>query len=154
MALTDTNQIYEPLRQEGKVAMYLVNGGATAGLITQGCLAVLDADGYLRTTALASAATNVFAGVTLDGVDNQTGVDGAASVTVAKSGIYEYYYTADGDNFTTPTQNLVGKVAYLVTNNCVTTDGDVPANAIPCGVVVGINAGAKTVRIRIDGYTK
>lgn len=146
--LAKDRQVY---RKDGVLQQY---GTIANDVIYQGSL-VSTMFGHATEAGYIQPATNewlnVFVGVTKErGVTNSTA--GEVKVDVYKNGTYRFEY--DG----TPTQAMVGEVAFVVDDQTVGLGGSANTSYMnPCGVIVGLANETITsgtdVWVRIDGYT-
>ena len=142
---------YETKRKDGRLVLYPLAAGVH---VFKGALVcVASATGLLVPGADAAGA--VFVGVAYEDGNNVagyvpplgsipgSGAAGAVSIRVEKDGLYQYHKTG-------AVQSDVGKVAYLLDDNTVSTAAT--ANSVHCGVV-GALIDSGTLAILIDGRT-
>jgi hypothetical protein len=151
MAITETSKRREALRKPGDTAYQLINGGADVGMVWEGCIAVIDTDGYARTYA-PDIASGKFAGVARDSIDNLGGADGDTGAEFWKTGTFVFNYSTLGTAYGTAVQADIGKVVYIVNNDTVTIDKTKTTGEIACGTIVELLDSGKQVRIAIDDY--
>lgn len=125
---------HEAKRAEGTQKSYLVYQSTT---IYKGGLVVLNTSGYA--IAGADSASVRFVGVSTEQVDNSTGASGAKSVTVDKSGEFEFVLNASSIA-------QVGTQMYISDD---TTIASTSTNSIKCGFVTEYISSTKA-RVRID----
>ncbi len=142
---------YDAKRKDGQLVLYPLAAGAH---VFKGALVCVSAaTGLLIPGADAPGA--VFVGVAYEEGNNVaghvpplggipgTGAAGAVSIRVEKDGLYHY-------NKTGAVQSDVGKVAYLLDDNTVSTAAT--TNSVHCGVVGALIDGG-TLAVLIDGRT-
>lgn len=125
----------EAKRAEGDQKSYDVYQSTT---IYKGAIVVLNTTGF----AIAGADTaNVrFVGISTEKVDNSTGASSAKTVTVDKTGEFEFTMTSNS------TQALVGTQVYITDD---TTVNSTSTNTIKCGFITEYISATKA-RVRID----
>ena len=125
----------EAKRAEGTQKSYSVYQSTT---IYKGGLVVLNTSGYA--IAGADTASVRFVGVATEKVDNSTGASGAKTVTVDKTGEFEFTMTSNSS------QALVGTQVYITDD---TTVNSTSTNTIKCGFITEYISATKA-RVRID----
>jgi len=142
---------YETKRKDGQLVLYPLAAGVHT--FKGALVCVVSATGLLVPGADVAGA--VFVGVAYEDGNNVagyvpplggtpgTGAAGAVSIRVEKDGLYQFHKTG-------AVQSDVGKVAYLLDDNTVSTAAT--ANSVHCGVV-GALVDANTLAILIDGRT-
>gem|GEM_PF-2601373 len=142
---------YETKRKDGQLVLYPLAAGVHT--FKGALVCVVSATGLLVPGADVAGA--VFVGVAYEDGNNVagyvpplggtpgTGAAGAVSIRVEKDGLYQFHKTG-------AVQSDVGKVAYLLDDNTVSTAAT--ANSVHCGVVGALIDGG-TLAILIDGRT-
>ena len=126
----------EAARKEGVVVSYPVQAGVK---INKGTQVSVDNTGYLR-PARSGTATDAFAGVAYEGVDNTLGAAGAVSIRVFKTGTFIFPKNA------ATAQTDLGQPFYAADDQTLTTTA---ANNQLTGYCEAI-LDAVNIRIRID----
>ena len=131
--MTALTENYEAKRQDGEMITVPVLASAT---IYKGALVCDNGTGY------ASAGTDggtTFLGVAVEKADNSSGIDGAISVRIYKTGVFQFTKA-------TAVQTDLGIVAYVRDDQTVSLS---TTNSITAGYVVSI-VDSSTVKLRID----
>lgn len=134
--MTALSASYDARRKDGALVSCPV--GAGARVFKGALLAVAAATGLVQPAG--DAPGLAFAGVAYEEADNAGGAAGAKSVRVLKTGVFTLAKAGAA-------QTDVGKAAFVVDDATVATAAT--ANALACGVVVGLADGAH-LRVRID----
>ena len=130
-ALTDN---FEAKRQDGEMVDVKVKGSTT---IYKGALVVDLGDGYASPGSNAGAYT--FLGVAAEKADNSSGSDGAVSVRINKTGVYQIPKPSAA-------QTDIGQAMNIRDDNTVDTTS---SNSILAGYCVDI-VNSSTIKLRID----
>lgn len=136
--MTATTTAREAKRKDGEVIAYPI----AAVKIPKGALVSINADGFA--TNATDSATEKFAGVAYETVDNSAGSAGDLAIRVVTTGTFVF---VDGGG--NGAQTDVG-AEFLVVDNQTVTDA-ATSNNLKCGVAVE-SISATSVRIRIDRY--
>lgn len=136
MTAVTANQLRD--REDGCRESYPV---AASTKIYEKTLVFLDATGFA--TGSTAVGVNKFAGVSEEYADNSAGSNGDIPVEVHRKGAWPFI----GTGFT---QASVGKRAYAIDNNTVTTDGTT-VGAVYCGIVSEYISTTK-VKVVIDPH--
>ena len=126
----------EAARKDGIVVSYPVQAGVK---INKGTLVSVDNTGYLR-PARSGVATDAFAGVAYEGVDNTLGAAGAVSIRVFKTGTFIFPKGA------ATVQTDLGTAFYAADDPTLTATATNNQLAGYCEAILD----AVNVRIRID----
>jgi len=125
-------------RKDGKLTEYKIGAAET---IYKDSIVCNGTDGYL--IAGADTADLRFAGVAYEKGDNSSGVDGAESTRVQKTGSFVFAKAS-------AVQADVGAIAYILDDQTV---GTTSTNGISCGYIVELISSSE-VRVRIDGAVR
>jgi len=136
--MTALSDDYEAKRQDWEIIDVLVKGRTT---IYKGALVEDKGTGYA--SAGVDGSGYAFLGVAMEKADNSGGADGAMSVRLYKTGVFQYT-KASAD------QTDLGVAMYIHDDQTVGTSS---TNAIPAGYCVGI-VDSSTIKLRIDTAVK
>lgn len=136
--MTATTTAREAKRKDGQLIAYPI----AAVKIPKGALVSINAAGYA--TNATDAASETFAGVAYETVDNSAGSAGDLSIRVETTGTFVF---VDGGG--NGAQTDVG-VEFKVVDNQTVTDA-ATTNSLKCGIAVE-SISASLVRVRIDRY--
>lgn len=141
------NKPFETFERPGLVVAYRMSNVR----IFKGALVGLNSSGLV--VPLAHGTANLrFVGVANETVDNSTGVAGARTVNVTKSGSFVF---AAQSGFT-PALSDLGREAFAVTDNDLQVATTGLTSQYRVGTIVALEStsvGTTGVRIRIDNYT-
>lgn len=132
--MTALSDNFEAKRQDGEMVNTKVLASA---IIYKGALVVDLGTGYA--SAGSNAEAYVFLGVAAEKGDNSSGIDGAVSVRVNKTGVYQIPKP-------TAVQTDIGQAMYIRDDNTVDTSS---TNSILAGYCVDI-VDSSTIKLRID----
>lgn len=132
--MTALSADYEAKRQDGQIVSVKVKGSTT---IYKGGLIVDKGTGYAEPGDDGSG--YAFLGVAEEAVDNSSGADGAVSIRVNKTGVYQYTKAS-------AVQSDLGVAMYIHDDQTVGTSS---TNSILAGYCAGI-VDSSTIKLRID----